>query len=77
MYLDNLTHQALAPQPLRLSPWQVLPLFRQSFNPTKVISYDIARIIPKYDQDQRTAKLAANFILRLSIMQNTERFDPS
>lgn len=51
-----------APQSFGLAPWQVIPLFRRVAESGKVISYDIAELSPKYDQDMRTAKLAANFV---------------
>lgn len=51
-----------APQPLGLTPWQVIPLVRQLAASGKVVSYDIAELAPQYDADQRTAKLAANFV---------------
>lgn len=49
-------------QPLGLSPWQVIPLVRKLMNSGKVVSYDIAELNPRYDTDDRTAKLAANLI---------------
>ena len=54
-----------APQPMGLTPWQVVPLVRQLAGSGKVVSYDIAELSPPYDQDQRTAKLAANFIYEI------------
>lgn len=54
-----------APQPLGLTPWQLIPCIRQLAQSGKVISYDIAELSPHYDSDQRTAKLAANFIYEI------------
>lgn len=54
-----------APQPLGLTPWQVLPLLRQLASSGKVMSYDIAELSPQYDTDQHTAKLAVNFIYEI------------
>ena len=51
-----------AAQPLGLLPWHVIPLIRQTAASGKVICYDIAELSPRYDIDQRTAKLAANLI---------------
>ena len=51
-----------APQTFGLTPWQVLPLIRQLAKSNQVISYDIAELSPPFDIDQRTAKLAAQFI---------------
>lgn len=49
-------------QPLGLYPWHVLPLVRQIAASGKVICYDVVELSPRYDIDQRTAKLAASFI---------------
>jgi formiminoglutamase len=54
-----------APQAFGLSPWQVIPLIRQTAESGKVISYDIAELSPKYDIDSRTTKLTANFIYEI------------
>lgn len=54
-----------APQTFGLTPWQVLPLVRQLAASGKIISYDIAELSPKYDIDQRTAKLAAHFVYEI------------
>lgn len=54
-----------APQPLGLTPWQVIPLIRQLAASGKVISYDIAEMSPHFDDDQRTAKLAATLIYEI------------
>lgn len=51
-----------ASQPLGLEPWDVIPFVRQMAASGKVISFDIAELCPRYDVDQRTAKLAANLI---------------
>lgn len=66
----NVFSPAFAPgvsnlQPLGLTPWQVLPLLRQVAVSAKVIGYDISEFIPKYDIDQRTAKLVATFIYEI------------
>lgn len=52
-------------QPLGLMPWHVIPLVRQIAASGKVVSYDIAELSPRYDIDQRTAKLAANLIYEI------------
>lgn len=54
-----------AVQPLGLFPWHVIPLVRQLAVSGKVVSYDIAELSPRYDIDQRTAKLAANLIYEI------------
>jgi formiminoglutamase len=52
-------------QPLGLTPWDMIPLIRQIAGSTKVISYDIAELVPRFDIDHRTAKLAANLIYEI------------
>lgn len=52
-------------QPLGLSPWQIIPLIRQAAASGKVISYDIAEHVPRYDIDHRTAKLAASLVYEI------------
>lgn len=52
-------------QPLGLNPWHVIPYLRQAAASTKVISYDIAEHVPRYDIDHRTAKLAAMLIYEI------------
>jgi formiminoglutamase len=52
-------------QPLGLSPWHVIPLLRQAAASSKIISYDIAELVPRYDIDHRTAKLAATMIYEI------------
>ncbi len=58
-------------QPLGLNPWHVIPLLRQVAVSGKVISYDIAECVPRYDIDHRTAKLAATLIYEI-IHHHTE-----
>ncbi|MGL5742511.1 MAG: formimidoylglutamase [Legionella sp.] len=48
-----------APQPLGLSPWQILPLLKYIIQSGKVVSFDIAELAPPLDQEQKTARLAA------------------
>lgn len=52
-------------QPLGLNPWHIIPLLRQTASSGKVISYDIAEHVPRYDIDHRTAKLAAILIYEI------------
>jgi formiminoglutamase len=52
-------------QPLGLFPWHVIPLVRQLAASGKVVSYDIVELSPRYDIDQCTTKLAANFIYEI------------
>lgn len=61
-----------APQPMGLCPWHVVPLVRQLAASGKMISYDIAELSPRYDIDQRTAKLAANLIYEIIHHHSTE-----
>lgn len=51
-----------APQPLGLSPWQILPALRQLATSGKIAGFDIVEYAPCFDPDERTAKLAALLI---------------
>ncbi len=51
-----------APQPMGLSPHNVLPFFRQILHSGKVIGFDVAELNPLHDYDSQTAKLGAYFI---------------
>lgn len=48
-----------APQPLGLTPWQIMPLLKYVVQSGKVVSLDIAELSPPFDKDQKTARLAA------------------
>ncbi|EKD70194.1 MAG: formimidoylglutamase [uncultured bacterium] len=52
-------------QPLGLYPWHLIPLLRQLAASGKMVSYDIAEHVPRYDIDHRTAKLAATLIYEI------------
>ena len=54
-----------APQALGLIPSDIIPLLHALSTSGKVVSYDIAELSPKYDIDNRTAKLAAHFIYEI------------
>lgn len=54
-----------APQPLGLTPWQVIPLLKYIQQSGKVVSFDIAELSPPLDQEQKTARLAALIISEL------------
>jgi formiminoglutamase len=54
-----------APQILGLTPWQVIPMIRTLAQSGKAISYDLAEFSPKYDIDNRTARLAASLIFEI------------
>lgn len=54
-----------APQSMGILPWSIIPFIKQLAASGKVISYDIAELSPPYDQDNRTAKLAASFIFEI------------
>lgn len=54
-----------APQPLGLTPWQILPLLKYIIQSGKVVSLDIAELSPPLDPDQKTARLAALIIAEL------------
>jgi len=52
-----------APQALGLFPHQVRLIIQQLAQSGKVTGYDIAELSPALDSEQRTARLAANFLL--------------
>lgn len=54
-----------APQPLGLTPWQLMPLLKYIIQSGKVVSWDVAELSPPLDTDQKTARLAANIIAEL------------
>lgn len=51
-----------APQPFGLHPETGLKLIKHIVGSKKVISFDIAEVLPRFDEDNRTAKLAAIII---------------
>jgi len=48
-----------APQPFGLHPEIILKLIKTVIQSGKVISFDIAEVSPRFDEDNRTSKLAA------------------
>jgi len=54
-----------APQPFGLHPETGLKLIKHIVASKKVISFDIAEVLPRFDEDNRTAKLAAIIIFAL------------
>lgn len=51
-----------APQPLGLSPWQVIPLLKHLAKSGKVVSLDVCELSPYHDHDGTTAQLAASLL---------------
>lgn len=51
-----------APQPFGAHPETCLKLIKHIVTSQKVISFDIAEVLPRFDEDNRTAKLAAIII---------------
>jgi formiminoglutamase len=51
-----------APQPFGLHPETALKLIKHIVGSGKIISFDIAEVLPRFDEDNRTAKLAAIII---------------
>lgn len=51
-----------APQPLGLDPEQVLIFLKYILRTGKVVSFDIAEVSPRFDQDNTTANLASVII---------------
>lgn len=54
-----------APQPLGVDPEKVIKLIRYILSTEKVVSFDIAEVSPRFDQDSVTASLASVLIFAL------------
>ena len=54
-----------APNPLGIDPHSALEVIRALFKSGKVIAADIAEVNPRFDIDQRTARLAASLAFEL------------
>lgn len=54
-----------APQALGLTPWQIIPLLKHIVQSGKVVSLDVAELSPPFDQNEKTARLAALIIAEL------------
>lgn len=54
-----------APNPFGLDPWIVRNIVQEVARSGKLLSIDIAELSPAYDQDGRTAKLAAQLVFYL------------
>ncbi|MBI2786544.1 MAG: formimidoylglutamase [Legionella longbeachae] len=65
VFAESFAPGVSAPQPLGLTPWQVLPLLKYIIQSGKVISLDIAELSPPLDEEQKTARLAALIIAEL------------
>jgi formiminoglutamase len=63
-----------APQPFGLHPESILKLIKMMIRSGKVISFDIAEIAPRFDEDSRSSKLAAIIVFALinSILEEKE-----
>ncbi|MBB64505.1 MAG: formimidoylglutamase [Waddliaceae bacterium] len=51
-----------APQPLGITPWQVIPMIEQIARSGDCIALDFAELAPCFDRDDITASLAANLL---------------
>ena len=54
-----------SPQPFCLQPEIVLKLIKHTIRSGKVISVDVAEVSPRFDEDNRTAKLLAIIIFAI------------
>jgi formiminoglutamase len=54
-----------APQPLGLTPWQILPLLKYILQSGKVVSLDVAELSPPLDNNQKTSRMAAQIVAEL------------
>lgn len=60
-----------APQPLGLNPENVLIFLKHILKSKKVISFDIAEVSPRFDQDNTTANLAS--VMIFSVVETLSR----
>ncbi len=60
--------------PLGLAPQDLLPLLKKLAATGKVVHLDIAELNPRYDIDQRSAKLAASLIFHFIDAQSTSQY---
>lgn len=49
-------------QPLGLQPWHLLTILKYIIRSNKVISFDLAEVSPRFDQDNITANLASTVV---------------
>jgi len=63
-----------SPQPFGLHPEKVLKLIKMMIRSGKVISFDIAEIAPRFDEDNRSSKLAGIIVFAVinSILEEKE-----
>ncbi|WP_282125206.1 formimidoylglutamase [Marinifilum flexuosum] len=61
-----------APQPFGLHPEIIVKLIKTVIQSGKVISFDIAEVSPRFDEDNRTSKLAA--IIIFSVINSVVEF---
>lgn len=54
-----------APQPLGILPWQLLPIIKRIASSGHLVGLDFAELCPPYDNDARTARLAAQLLYHL------------
>ena len=54
-----------APQPLGLSPWQMIPMLESLARSGSLLTVDIAELSPKYDINSTTANLGAQLVHRI------------
>jgi len=54
-----------APQPFGLHPDVILQMLKESVKGNNLLSFDIAEVSPRFDEDNRTAKLAAIIVFSL------------
>jgi len=59
-----------SPQPFGLLPETVLTLIKQVAESGKVASFDIAEVSPRFDEDNRTAKLAAIIVYAIVTLRD-------
>ena len=54
-----------APSTNGFTPWDIAPLLRMAASSPSLTSFDVVEVSPPFDQDGRTAKLAASMIMEV------------
>lgn len=64
-----------APQTLGLSAWQILPFLDACLAKSKLLAFDLVELAPCYDQQEITAKFAAEIIRKVIISQSQTKLE--
>ena len=62
-----------APQTLGLSAWQIFPFLDECLATSKLLAFDLVELAPCYDQQEITAKFAAEIIRKVIVAQSQKQ----